>query len=158
MLRVYVSIHSGKNSGDFGALLLDEQKKSFKNVCSTISWEHIFAPHLKCKQAGVAQLVEHHLAKVNVASSSLVSRSMTQVIISSLCCMPCYHFPPMAGHFFRLFFCLIEILLSATNQLSLIVLNKTHFIGYYIMEFSFPFLCYVQVKWYIARLNAVSFL
>ena len=27
------------------------------------------------KLAGVAQLVEHHLAKVNVASSSLVSRS-----------------------------------------------------------------------------------
>jgi hypothetical protein len=28
------------------------------------------------KQAGVAQLVEHHLAKVRVASSSLVSRSI----------------------------------------------------------------------------------
>jgi hypothetical protein len=27
--------------------------------------------------AGIAQLVEHHLAKVNVASSSLVSRSTT---------------------------------------------------------------------------------
>ena len=28
------------------------------------------------KQAGIAQLVEHNLAKVGVASSSLVSRSM----------------------------------------------------------------------------------
>jgi len=29
------------------------------------------------KNAGVAQLVEHHLAKVDVASSSLVTRSFS---------------------------------------------------------------------------------
>ncbi len=45
-------------------------------------------------------MVERHLAKVNVASSTLVSRSMAQAITSSLCCMPCYQFPPMAGHFY----------------------------------------------------------
>ena len=36
-------------------------------------------PHLssaKLRKAGIAQLVEHHLAKVEVASSSLVSRSI----------------------------------------------------------------------------------
>ena len=32
-------------------------------------------------QAGIAQLVEHNLAKVRVASSSLVSRSTTKVVI-----------------------------------------------------------------------------
>ena len=31
---------------------------------------------LKVEQAGIAQLVEHNLAKVRVASSSLVSRSL----------------------------------------------------------------------------------
>ena len=34
---------------------------------------------LKVEQAGIAQLVEHNLAKVRVASSSLVSRSMVPV-------------------------------------------------------------------------------
>jgi hypothetical protein len=34
-------------------------------------WTLLFA----LKNAGVAQLVEHHLAKVDVASSSLVTRS-----------------------------------------------------------------------------------
>ncbi len=32
--------------------------------------------HYKAVQAGIAQLVEHNLAKVGVASSSLVSRSI----------------------------------------------------------------------------------
>jgi hypothetical protein len=36
------------------------------------SWLDIIVP---LKTAGVAQLVEHHLAKVDVASSSLVTRS-----------------------------------------------------------------------------------
>ena len=36
----------------------------------------IFAA-LKRKKAGIAQLVEHDLAKVGVASSSLVSRSLS---------------------------------------------------------------------------------
>ena len=44
--------------------------------------------------AGIAQLVEHNLAKVGVASSSLVSRSTTLVVTSSLCCMPCRLIPP----------------------------------------------------------------
>ena len=35
--------------------------------------------------AGVAQLVEHHLAKVAVASSSLVTRSPSPRLPSSLC-------------------------------------------------------------------------
>ena len=33
---------------------------------------------LRVPQAGIAQLVEHDLAKVGVASSSLVSRSITE--------------------------------------------------------------------------------
>ena len=34
------------------------------------------------RNAGIAQLVEHHLAKVEVASSSLVSRSNTLLLSS----------------------------------------------------------------------------
>ena len=32
---------------------------------------------IEADKAGIAQLVEHHLAKVEVASSSLVSRSIS---------------------------------------------------------------------------------
>ena len=40
--------------------------------------------NFECVLAGVAQLVEHDLAKVGVASSSLVSRSITcQLLIDS---------------------------------------------------------------------------
>lgn len=45
-------------------------------------------------------MVERNLAKVDVASSTLVSRSTAQAVTSSLCCMPCHHFPPMSRHFF----------------------------------------------------------
>lgn len=37
---------------------------------------------LQCRHAGVAQLVEHYLAKVDVASSNLVSRSNSGLILS----------------------------------------------------------------------------
>jgi hypothetical protein len=38
----------------------------------------------RINQAGVAQLVEHDLAKVGVASSSLVSRSETEKVMPHL--------------------------------------------------------------------------
>ncbi len=49
-------------------------KKSFKKVHQEVAQKKnilIFVTH----KAGIAQLVEHNLAKVGVASSSLVSRS-----------------------------------------------------------------------------------
>ena len=36
-----------------------------------------------CTRAGIAQLVEHDLAKVGVASSSLVSRSIFLILVGS---------------------------------------------------------------------------
>lgn len=62
--------------------------------------------------AGIAQLVEHDLAKVGVASSSLVSRSATRVVTSSLCCMPCRRFP-LDG---EAFFIDVSILFSGNFQ------------------------------------------
>src|SRR5436189_3942772 len=45
--------------------------EAIKRLRSAGGWTLLFA----LKTAGVAQLVEHHLAKVDVASSSLVTRS-----------------------------------------------------------------------------------
>ena len=45
--------------------------EAIKRLRSAGGWTLLFA----LKNAGVAQLVEHHLAKVDVASSSLVTRS-----------------------------------------------------------------------------------
>ncbi len=49
----------------------------FKICCILIIFLVTFGSLMKL--AGVAQLVEHHLAKVNVASSSLVSRSKLDI-------------------------------------------------------------------------------
>jgi hypothetical protein len=47
-------------------------REQLKRLRSAIGWTLLFP----LKTAGVAQLVEHHLAKVAVASSSLVTRSI----------------------------------------------------------------------------------
>jgi hypothetical protein len=58
-----VSAHFGFN--DFGP------SGAIKRLRGAIGWTLLSLS----KTAGVAQLVEHHLAKVDVASSSLVTRS-----------------------------------------------------------------------------------
>jgi hypothetical protein len=49
-----------------------------KGLRNTIGWTLLFS----LKTAGVAQLVEHHLAKVDVASSSLVTRSLVKPLMA----------------------------------------------------------------------------
>ena len=61
---------------------------------------------------GNSSVVERNLAKVDVASSTLVSRSTAQAVTSSLCCMPCHHFPPMMRHFFVYSITIIPITIS----------------------------------------------
>jgi hypothetical protein len=69
-------------------------QKFVKKIYGAVAQEKnifIFMPH---NDAGIAQLVEHNLAKVGVASSSLVSRS----------CMKNLAKPPLRGLFVFPFF------------------------------------------------------
>ena len=52
----------------------EQKKKGRKALTGVVIGELVFAEHGLI--AGIAQLVEHDLAKVGVASSSLVSRSI----------------------------------------------------------------------------------
>ncbi len=54
------------------SLFIFSERKSFY-ICTRNIWASNRVRG--CNQAGIAQLVEHDLAKVGVASSSLVSRS-----------------------------------------------------------------------------------
>ena len=51
------------------------QFKKLPYLCTRFPKERVFLQKFECKQAMIAQLVEHDLAKVGVASSSLVHRS-----------------------------------------------------------------------------------
>ena len=52
--------------------------EKLRKVFALTQWLYKFAALKFFYQAGVAQLVEHNLAKVRVASSSLVSRSRSR--------------------------------------------------------------------------------
>ncbi len=53
--------------------------RQLKRLRGATGWPLLFP----LETAGVAQLVEHHLAKVDVASSSLVTRSsLTRVLVA----------------------------------------------------------------------------
>ena len=53
-------------------------KPAFYAIIANVAGSETPADHMKC--AAVAHLVERHLAKVEVASSSLVSRSRSKSI------------------------------------------------------------------------------
>ena len=57
-------------------------KKSVQNVCRFT--ENPYLCNRKRKNAEIAQLVEHNLAKVRVASSSLVFRSFFDLMIAQV--------------------------------------------------------------------------
>ena len=57
-------------------------KPAFYAIIANVAGSETPADHMKC--AAVAHLVERHLAKVEVASSSLVGRSIGVVFITPL--------------------------------------------------------------------------
>ena len=66
-----------------------------------------FRSEFNSRNAGIAQLVEHNLAKVRVASSSLVSRSTVETPSSLFMLYALQSIPQIARHFFLPLPCLL---------------------------------------------------
>src|SRR6204780_5737143 len=83
-LRLLISI-----SGSWGAIVawaeIAVKCAQFREV--TLTWRPVVLRFPACHGAGIAQLVERNLAKVEVASSSLVSRSKVKYRNSPFGCV-----------------------------------------------------------------------
>ena len=72
-------------------------KPAFYAIIANVAGSETPADHMKC--AAVAHLVERHLAKVEVASSSLVGRSNTKPSLMQKCKNDGFFVVPRYGSF-----------------------------------------------------------